>query len=85
MQLTEIRIAGFGGQGVILWAIVLGRSASIHQGAFAELWTRGARRGLQRAAHPVKFAHPVPLRHQSGHPCRHVAGGRNPLCAGIKG
>jgi len=37
MQLTEIRIAGFGGQGVILAAIVLGRAASIHQGAFATM------------------------------------------------
>jgi len=37
MQLTEIRIAGFWGQGVILAAIVLGRAASIHQGAFATM------------------------------------------------
>ena len=32
MQLTEIRVAGFGGQGVILSAIVLGKAASIYQG-----------------------------------------------------
>jgi len=37
MQLTEIRIAGFGGQGVILSAIVLGRAASIYQNAFATM------------------------------------------------
>jgi len=37
MQLNEIRIAGFGGQGVILSAIILGRAASIHQGAFATM------------------------------------------------
>jgi 2-oxoglutarate ferredoxin oxidoreductase subunit gamma len=37
MQLTEIRIAGFGGQGVILSAIVLGKAASIHQGGFATM------------------------------------------------
>ncbi|MBA3913932.1 MAG: 2-oxoacid:acceptor oxidoreductase family protein [Acidobacteriales bacterium] len=37
MQLTEIRIAGFGGQGVILSSIVLGRAASIHQNAFATM------------------------------------------------
>jgi 2-oxoglutarate ferredoxin oxidoreductase subunit gamma len=37
MQLTEIRIAGFGGQGVILSAVVLGRAASIHQGAYATM------------------------------------------------
>jgi 2-oxoglutarate ferredoxin oxidoreductase subunit gamma len=37
MQLTELRIAGFGGQGVILSAIILGRAASIHQGEFATM------------------------------------------------
>ena len=37
MQLTEVRIAGFGGQGVILSAIVLGNAASIYQGAFATM------------------------------------------------
>jgi len=37
MQLTEIRIAGFGGQGVILSAIVLGKAASIFQAAFATM------------------------------------------------
>ncbi len=37
MQLSEIRIAGFGGQGVILSAIVLGKAASIHQGEFATM------------------------------------------------
>ena len=37
MQLTEIRIAGFGGQGVILSAIVLGKATSIFQGAFATM------------------------------------------------
>jgi 2-oxoglutarate ferredoxin oxidoreductase subunit gamma len=37
MQLTEIRIAGFGGQGVILSTIILGKAASIFQGAFATM------------------------------------------------
>ncbi|MGA8149929.1 MAG: 2-oxoacid:acceptor oxidoreductase family protein [Terriglobales bacterium] len=37
MQLTEIRLAGFGGQGVILSAIVLGKAASIFQGEFATM------------------------------------------------
>jgi 2-oxoglutarate ferredoxin oxidoreductase subunit gamma len=37
LQLTEIRIAGFGGQGVILSAIVLGKAASIFQGAYATM------------------------------------------------
>jgi 2-oxoglutarate ferredoxin oxidoreductase subunit gamma len=35
MQLTEIRIAGFGGQGVILSAMVLGKAASIFEHGFA--------------------------------------------------
>ena len=37
MQLTEIRIAGFGGQGVILSAIVIGKAASIYQGDYATM------------------------------------------------
>jgi 2-oxoglutarate ferredoxin oxidoreductase subunit gamma len=37
MPLTEVRIAGFGGQGVILSAIVLGKAASIHRGEFATM------------------------------------------------
>jgi len=37
LRLTEIRIAGFGGQGVILSAIMLGRAASIHQGQYATM------------------------------------------------
>lgn len=37
MPLTEIRIAGFGGQGVILSAIVIGKAASVHQGGFATM------------------------------------------------
>jgi 2-oxoglutarate ferredoxin oxidoreductase subunit gamma len=37
MQLTEIRIAGFGGQGVILSAVVLGKAASIYQNGFATM------------------------------------------------
>ncbi len=37
MRLTEIRIAGFGGQGVILSAILLGKAASIYQNGFATM------------------------------------------------
>src|SRR5678815_688146 len=37
MRLTEVRIAGFGGQGVILSAIVIGKAASIYQSAFATM------------------------------------------------
>lgn len=37
MRLTEIRIAGFGGQGVILSAILLGKAASIYENGFATM------------------------------------------------
>jgi 2-oxoglutarate ferredoxin oxidoreductase subunit gamma len=37
MKLTEIRIAGFGGQGVILAAIVVGRAAAIEEGCYATM------------------------------------------------
>jgi 2-oxoglutarate ferredoxin oxidoreductase subunit gamma len=37
MRLTEIRIAGFGGQGVILSAVVLGKAASIFENGFATM------------------------------------------------
>jgi len=37
VQLTEIRIAGFGGQGVILAAIVVGKAACIFQEGYATM------------------------------------------------
>jgi 2-oxoglutarate ferredoxin oxidoreductase subunit gamma len=37
MQLTEIRIAGFGGQGVIMCASVIGRAASIVEKGYATM------------------------------------------------
>jgi 2-oxoglutarate ferredoxin oxidoreductase subunit gamma len=37
MRLTEIRVVGFGGQGVILSAIVLGKAASIYDNGFATM------------------------------------------------
>ncbi|MBI5084094.1 MAG: 2-oxoacid:acceptor oxidoreductase family protein [Acidobacteria bacterium] len=36
-MLKEIRIAGFGGQGVILSAHIVGRAVSIHQGGYATM------------------------------------------------
>ena len=36
-MLTEIRIAGFGGQGVILAAAVIGKAAAIFEGGFATM------------------------------------------------
>ena len=37
MRLTEIRVAGFGGQGVILSAMVIGKAASIYENGYATL------------------------------------------------
>lgn len=37
MPVTEIRIAGFGGQGVILSATVIGKAASIQEGGYATM------------------------------------------------
>ena len=37
MQLTEIRVAGFGGQGVILFAMIIGKAASIFESGYATL------------------------------------------------
>jgi len=37
MRLSEIRIAGFGGQGVILCASIIGKAASIHEAGYATM------------------------------------------------
>lgn len=37
MRLTEIRVAGFGGQGVIMAAIVIGKAASIYENGYATM------------------------------------------------
>jgi 2-oxoglutarate ferredoxin oxidoreductase subunit gamma len=37
MQLTEIKLGGFGGQGVILSALVIGKAASVFEGGFATM------------------------------------------------
>lgn len=37
MPLTEIRVAGFGGQGVILCATIIGKAASIYQNGYATM------------------------------------------------
>jgi 2-oxoglutarate ferredoxin oxidoreductase subunit gamma len=36
-RLTEIRVAGFGGQGVILCAMVVGKAYAVYEGGFATL------------------------------------------------
>ena len=67
MRLTEIRIAGFGGQGVILSAIVLGKAASIYENGFATMTQNfgpEARGGACSAqADPFRLAGALPVRH----------------------
>ena len=36
-SLSEIRIAGFGGQGVILAAAIIGKAAALYQGGYATM------------------------------------------------
>ena len=47
---TEIRITGFGGQGVVLAGHIIGRACAIHSRSArhhdSELWTRGEGLGL---------------------------------------
>ena len=68
-KLTEIRIAGFGGQGVILSAIVIGKAGCIFQNGYSTMTQRlragSTRRSLQRAGHPVRIAGAVSLRNAS--------------------
>jgi 2-oxoglutarate ferredoxin oxidoreductase subunit gamma len=37
MKLTEIRVAGFGGQGVMMAASIIGKAAAIHAGGYATM------------------------------------------------
>ena len=88
-ELTEIRIAGFGGQGVILAAIVIGKAASIFQGAYATMTqnfgpeARGGR--LQRAGDSLGRADSLPVRDAARHPGGDVAGGVRAVRPGIEG
>ncbi len=68
-MLKELRIAGFGGQGVILAAHILGRAVSIHEGGFATMtqnYGPEARGGAASAAlvvsdQPVLYPYAVSL------------------------
>src|SRR6266576_138927 len=88
LQLTELRIAGFGGQGVILSAIIIGKAASIHQGAVrhhdAELRSGSSGRRLQCATPALGPAHPLSLRHTTRHHGCHVARGLHALRSGTE-
>ena len=88
MRLTEIRIAGFGGQGVILSAVVLGKAASIYENGFATMTQNFGpeARGGACSAQLVDFrlAGALSLCHSSGHHGHPVAGSIQPLRSELK-
>ena len=88
LQLTEIRVAGFGGQGVILSAIVMGKAASIFKVRFATMTQNfgpEARGGACSAQlHPLRLADPLSVRDAARHSGRDVAGSLHPLRARIE-
>ena len=85
MRLTEIRIAGFGGQGVILSAIVLGKAASIYENGFATMTqnfgpeARGGACSAQLVLSDAPVLYPYVTR--PGHHGHPVAGSLQPLRA----
>ena len=64
--MTEIKIGGFGGQGVILAGMIIGKAAAIFDDKYAThdpgLRAGGARQRLQRPGHRLRRADPLPLR-----------------------
>ena len=50
MKRTEIRVAGFGGQGVILCAMIIGKAASIHGGRHVVVHDQHEHRARARGA-----------------------------------
>jgi 2-oxoglutarate ferredoxin oxidoreductase subunit gamma len=61
MQLSEIRIAGFGGQGVILSAMIVGKAAAIHEDGYATLTQSFGpeARGGASSAQVILSDHPI--------------------------
>ena len=89
MRLTEIRIAGFGGQGVILSAIVIGKAASIYQQRLPTMTQNFGpeARGGACSAQVILSDEPIlyPYVTQPRHPGRDVAGGVRQVCPRIEG
>ena len=87
-MLTEIRIAGFGGQGVILAAAVVGKANAIFEGGYATMtqsFGPEARGGSSSAqVHPLRRADPLPLHHPARRAGGHVAGSLHALRARIE-
>jgi 2-oxoglutarate ferredoxin oxidoreductase subunit gamma len=86
-MLTEIRIAGFGGQGVILAAAVIGKAAPFSgrlRHHDAELRTGSARRLVSAQVILSDRADSLSLRHPARHAGGDVAGGLHPLRPQLK-
>ena len=64
MSASELRIAGFGGQGVILAGMVIGHAATLHDGKFATLTqsfgpeARGSTCSVQLIVSPEPILYP---------------------------
>ena len=86
--LTEIRVAGFGGQGVILAATIIGKAASIFQGGYATMTQSFGpeARGGSSSAQVILSDEPIlyPYVTQPGHSGGDVAGGLHALRAGAE-
>ncbi len=87
-MLTEIRIAGFGGQGVILAAAVIGKAAAIFEGGYATMTQSFGpeARGGSSSAQVILSGEPIlyPYVTQPGHPGGDVAGGLHAVHAAIE-
>ncbi len=83
MASAGIRIAGFGGQGVILAGMVIGKAASIHDGKFATLTQSFGpeARGSACSAQLIVSDEPIlyPYFDSARHPGGDVAGGPDAL------
>ena len=81
MQLSELRIAGFGGQGVILSAVILGKAASIHQGAYATMTQNFGPEARGGASSPKEACHRAAKTNASWR--RHSKQGRCPAASAV--
>ena len=76
MSRTEIRITGFGGQGVVCPGYVIGRACAVNAGQHATMIQSfgpgGARFRLQRDAGGLGYRGALSLHPQAGHLRGHV-------------
>ena len=61
MNTSEIRIAGFGGQGVVLAGMVIGNAATLHDGKFVTLTQSFGRKPAAPRAASQLIVSPEPI------------------------